>query len=323
MTANDREQDLVILERLRAQARRHGGGAPAPAPVEAEDYDWGRPHHFAPAERRRLETFAQAAAERIARAVEELVRVDMPLTAAAPAECYAAATRTDDAKAFHVPLRDAEGNPAGLLRLPVAMGLRCVAKLLGTDGQADRQPADLSALETALLLDLAAVMTRALSAASIRAGGPAFQHVEQVLPPEQALPGSPDLPLAAITLRAEGDADSGQIVFFVRSELLRTLVGPPGPKQAAVSPDQIREHLGQHLRQATVTVTASLGAGMVSVRDLMTLEPGDVLVLETQSDEPIAVAVEGQTAWRGRPTTFEGRYAVQVDEARRHPRLKV
>ena len=321
MIANDREQDLVILERLRAQARRHGGGAPAP--LEAEDYDWGRPHHFAPAERRCLETFAQAAAERIARAVEDLVRVDMPLTAAAPAECYAAATRTDDAKAFHVPLRDAEGNPAGLLRLPVAMGLRCVAKLLGTDGSADRQPADLSALETALLLDLAAVMTGALSAASVRAGGPAFQHVEQVLPPDQALPGPPDLPLVTITLQAEGDADAGQVVFSIRSELLRPLVGPPGPKQAAISPDETREHLGQHLRRATITVTASLGTGQVSVRDLMTLEPGDVLVLETQSDEPIAVAVEGQTVWRGRPAIFEGRYAVQVDEARRHPRLKV
>lgn len=321
MNAHERARDLQILERLRAAAR---GRSPGRGPdVAATEYDWARPHRFTPGQRARLEEFARRAARDIAKAVSSLTRTEVALAASPPAECYPAAARADDAKGYRVPLRDAAANPAGVLRLAAGPALRWVGQLLGGEGAAGAEPRDLSPLENALLLDLAAAMTRALSAASTGAGGPAIQHAEQVLPPDEPMPGPPDQDLWTLALRPQGDQDAGEITFVLRSELLGPIACAGEGATRAPTPAETREAVLHHLKQASVTVTACLGRVEVPVRDVVALESGDVLVLDTRHEEAVAITVEGQTVLRGSPVLCEGRYAVQVEDTRRHPRAKV
>lgn len=124
-------------------------------------------------------------------------------------------------------------------------------------------------------------------------------------------------------MRPDGDPNPGEITCFLRSELVEPLVAPAEAKRAAAGPDETRNEILQHLRHATVTATAHLGTLEIPVRDLMNLEPGDVLVLDTRQHEPIPILVAGRTVLRGSPVTSEGRYALRIEDLRRHQRVKV
>jgi len=246
MNAHERARDLEILDRLRTAAR--GRGAARRPDVAAAEYDWARPHRFTPRQRARLEEFARRAARPVAKAVSALTRTEVALAASPPAECYAAAARADDAKGYRVPLRDAAGSPAGVLRLAAGPALRWVGQLLGGEGAAGAEPRDLSPLENALLLDLAAAMTRALSAACTAAGGPTLQHADQVLPPDEPMPGPPDQDLWTLALRPPGDQGAGEAAFFLRSELLDPIARPG---EVAARADRLCLQRGRTLKVST------------------------------------------------------------------------
>jgi flagellar motor switch protein FliM len=98
------------------------------------------------------------------------------------------------------------------------------------------------------------------------------------------------------------------------------------PASAALPPqrpEDARAAVLGHFEKAPVTVTARLGTADVKVRDLVSLAPGDVVVLRTGPEDPVTVAVDGVGIVRGRPARCEGRYAVHVREFRRHPRQKL
>ena len=59
------------------------------------------------------------------------------------------------------------------------------------------------------------------------------------------------------------------------------------------------------LSSQNVTVSASLGRAVITLADMAGLNKGDVLVFDSQADSPLAIAVNGKPASRGRCTVVE------------------
>ena len=319
MSGGRHTQDLAILRQLREAAQRRA--AAATPPDDTAEYDWACPHRFTGAEHRRLDAFAERTAERLGEALAALLRVRLTFGAETVAERYASAVADTEAPVYRVSLHDAAGGPCGMVQLPVVQARGWVEKLLGGSATPDEGDRQLSSLESDLLLDLVSAIVQSLATVSREAGAPDLHRGEAVMAQAETLPVPNDAEFCELTFRAAGNGNRDAVTFFLKSELLDTIAGRATAGKAPLSPKQTRARLLGHFGNAPVEVTARLGTARISVRDLMSLEPGDVVVLGTGVSEPIAVAVGGQVALRGSPAACQGRYAVQVLDPRDHPRL--
>jgi len=319
MTGTRRTQDVAVLQQLRQAAHRRA--VPTPPPADTCEYDWTCPHRFTAAERRRLDALAQRTAERLGGALAALLRTRITFGAAEVTQHYASAIADAETPVYRVPAHDAAGEPCGIAQLPAAQARGWVETLLGGSATPDEGDRQLSSLETDLLLDLVSAIVQALATVSKESGGPDLRRGEAVMGQAETLPVSDDHEFCRFAFKATGDDCHDQVTVYLRSERLDTVAGRAGDAAQPLGPGQTRARLLGHLHRAPVQVTAQLGAARISVRDLMNLEPGDVVVLETGISEPITVEVGGQPALRGVPAASNGRYAVQVLDLRDHPRL--
>jgi len=73
-----------------------------------------------------------------------------------------------------------------------------------------------------------------------------------------------------------------------------------------------RAFIEKKLMESSVEVSVELGTVDITVRDLIGLQPGDVLQLQKKSDEPLDIQVEGVSRFLGRPGTMNGNQAIRV-----------
>ena len=85
-----------------------------------------------------------------------------------------------------------------------------------------------------------------------------------------------------------------------------------GPK----SSEEDKERLQKNIKEAQLTLAAVLGQAVLSFSDVLTLEVGDVIRLNTHVGDPVSVEVNGTEKFKGVPGTHRGHYAVKVTEVR-------
>ena len=67
-----------------------------------------------------------------------------------------------------------------------------------------------------------------------------------------------------------------------------------------------------HLGQTSVELRAVLGRSDLSVRELVSLEPGDIVRLDVSQEDLVAVQVEGKTKLLGTPMQQNGAFGVEI-----------
>ena len=72
--------------------------------------------------------------------------------------------------------------------------------------------------------------------------------------------------------------------------------------------------LKRNIKEAPVTLSAVLGEAILSFADVLTLEVGDVIRLNSHSDDPISVRVNDLEKFKGVPGVHRGHYAVKITE---------
>ena len=305
--------------------------APAATPTDAArpaeqdtvvDYDWSVPRRFIPAEREQLQAFAAAAAKRVAADLAAFLRLELAMEAGPVTEHYGAdAWNPQSFPAYPVPLSDKEGRPCGMLAIPPAVATGWVEHLLGGKAPVNAAMRTLTALESALLLDIAAVMTKALATASSAAGGPVFQHVERVAVDPSPMAGHESEECCRFTLTAVTGKDRAEIVVVLAGDSVAAIANPESVNRKPRPAEEIRKDMLGHLAGITASVTVRLGTATVTMRDVVGLEVGDVLLLNRTVGEPIEMLVKETVAHHGLPVACEGAYAFRILDQRLWPRL--
>jgi len=305
LPTNQRVNDL--LRRLASS------GPEGPTDLSADDYDWRIPHRFLAEEIARLDAFAHSAAENIARKLGSMLRAPVELSATPVTQHYAASLKGELAEAvdFCIGLVTGDSRPAGSLVLEAATAKGWVSKILGGSVQDDSPERQLSTVERGLMLDIATVLIEAITAASTQAEGPAFRHTGDLTK------GAPDLGVeesveyTRLSLTQEGSEQRPGVSLVILSEVAETIVSGKDPQDDGRREDVERD-IRSHLEQLTVEAAVRLGLARVSMRDLLCLEPGDVLVSDTRIGEPVELQVDGQDVLAGVPVQSSGRYALMI-----------
>lgn len=71
----------------------------------------------------------------------------------------------------------------------------------------------------------------------------------------------------------------------------------------------------EQIMQTTANLTVKLGEAQIQVRDLMNLEVGDIIQLNTDATMPLSVMVEGVPKFKGIPGLLRGNRAIRVTES--------
>jgi flagellar motor switch protein FliM len=82
-------------------------------------------------------------------------------------------------------------------------------------------------------------------------------------------------------------------------------------KRKGVSPEQLGK-IQTNIAAATVELKAYLAETTIALRDLMSLQPGDLLLTEKLANEEIMILVEGKTKYAGRLGRFRKNKAIRI-----------
>ncbi|KPK86758.1 MAG: hypothetical protein AMJ81_00395 [Phycisphaerae bacterium SM23_33] len=312
MSPASTQSDRNTIQQL---LRLAGAGGPAArTDLETAEYDWRVPCRFVPAELKKLGRFVQEVGERISQGLGALLRMPLKLDPAPMKQSYAGDLRSgfSETAGYSVPLALESGQACGLVCLPAATALSWVRRLLGASAAGADQGKQLSEVERGLLWDIAAVVADALSAASRPAGGPGFKHVERLFQAQPDLPGEDVSEYCQMSFRPETPADAPPLCVLVLSEVLAAVCAGQAGKRAERPAEDVRRDLLGHLENVAVVATVRLGSSQVPLRDLLSLEPGDVLVTTRRVDEPVELLVQRKVVLSGFPARSAGKYALKI-----------
>jgi flagellar motor switch protein FliM len=128
--------------------------------------------------------------------------------------------------------------------------------------------------------------------------------VVEVLDDDSPPPRSTALFDASVTL-----AESEVRVFVA----IATSVADFSPPPAAVpAPPIVQALLAPEVHRTHIAVTSVLGRAALTMRRLIELKPGDVVVLDTPVDGEIDVLVAGKPKFHGKPINSSGRLSLQI-----------
>ncbi len=299
------ENSYSTIEHLLAVARTRGQRRDP----EARKLDLATPHTLTDDQRRVVEGLAWRAAGALAPAYARAFHKHTALEAGEPEQVYLRTLRTDGPSGnYYLPLRDDEGAPRAALAAPVDAALRWVSLLLGGSGEG-LAVRELSQLERELLADVAGQFAAAAVEGLTAAGCPTLTPAEELSREADFLPDDAVGVGIRIPLAGEGAKEPEMALIFPRDYFADVI---PGLADAPLGQAEARELMMAHLGSMTVQATAIVGEAELAMRELLSLEPGDVLLLEQDAADPAALHIGGREVFHGSLAQSEGHYALQL-----------
>lgn len=316
-------QPGVSPEAIKRLLAAIGTRPPAHTDVEVAEYDWRVPRRFQPRQRDRLRQFARAAGERVSASLTALLRLQVHLQAEGVTEQYGPAPDGDGAPALHVALLRQDA-PCGVVSLSSETALSWLANLLGGTADPAGGAGELSPVDLELLTDVARTIGQELAAAAADAGGGPLEVGPGITQAAPAPPGAEarefcrlSFSLARPGERGQGDSDetgpgpedAPAVTVVLDSDVAAELCGGWKLDATGAEAEDARRRMREHVDSAFVSARVVLGVAELSVGEILSLEPGDVLVLDAGA---AALRVQDQTILTGTPVRSEGEYALRV-----------
>ena len=300
------------IDVVRSLIRAAGGtDRPIRADVEAVEYDWRVPSHFSREQMAKLEQWGTLLAEALSKAMGDRLR--------RPVDCHTEPPTQYFRRQLVEPL-GADGNfrialscgeePSGLMQVRVPTAVGWVSRLLGAEAEEDRE---LSELEAELLADTLSILGKAISDAVAEHGGQAIKLLGTASRDPIDLPGRDETEYCSFVFKADASADGEDIRLVIHCDALDAIAGQaeaqdPSARQEANDQSLLLEHFAR----TSVKATAMVGRAELTIRELMDLEAGDVILLPMRPDEPIEVQVVHRVVSLARAVVSGGQYAVEI-----------
>lgn len=269
------------------------------------DYDWTRPNILTHKQIEHLTQVAQKLAAQLEQALESIVRSKVDLSRQGVRQHYCQHLSGDEEHAggYWLGLVDDSSKPCGAMWLAASSAVAWVSRLLGGAVAADAAGRELSSLENSLLADICQALADAVAAGfggkgRMRAAG----GVSRTMP---AVGGE----CIEIWLAA-GASDCLAMCLVMDAPSLLAMTNLEKPSRKA--PEELRKDILAHLEGVPVVGEVWLGSGRLAVRDLMSLEAGDVILLETLVGQAVEMLIQGRPSVVGLPASRDGHYAIQV-----------
>ena len=301
--------DDDMLRKLLDAAGERPGEAQGPA---VSEFDWQSPCCFTLGQMQRLRELGAAVAKRLGEALAKLLRAETNLEPVQVNLRYgkAAIDAFGACEPYYVPLTDEGSAACGCLVMPAVAATKFVGKFLGATGDSATTGRKLSPLEQELLLDIVRAVANELSAELTSAGSKGVRTGQL----GRTAPTGMDLAECCCFAMGSAGADTPLLAVVLQCGFVEGVFAASGLTPQKITPQETVQRLAAHLETAPVVATVSLGNAELSMKDVMALETGDVLLLSTKAGQPVDLLVQGQPVAYGLMVRNLDRYAMQITD---------
>jgi flagellar motor switch protein FliM len=276
----------------------------------AVDYNWDAPSRFPLSSRDALQKTAKKINRKAVEALDALLDAGLVPSAPTATEYYGrqVSEQVGDSDVYGIAILRA-GQEVGLMLVDRAVGAEWTSRMLGGGGINVNAERPLSSMETAVLQDALAAVVDSAAAVLTETGAPSFDAGEKVCVSEAVPDLDPTGEFCKITVQA---ADKTIAELVLASDLLEPATGSASERKVELSPDEARARMLGHIQHMHLGGAVEVGAARITMRDVVALEPGDVLMLRHRPGEPASLNVAGRELAYGLPAQCQGRYAMHV-----------
>ncbi|MHC4591415.1 MAG: flagellar motor switch protein FliM [Planctomycetota bacterium] len=302
LQATEGEEEELPPERLEPQRRVHG-------------YDFQQPSRFNKSQldalRKINDSLAQSAAEHVSRLLRSSLKTQ--LVSMDQMKWEHLLEEAGEAVVGFVFSLDPLGYQ-GVLTLDRQFAAACLDRMTGGQGEVPDVPTDFTVLDVRALARFVAGFLDPLSELWHDVGdfqvvpGPFVQELQSLdlLPPEEDL--------FQLCFLVQGTVASGQVALSVPFRAVRSL--PPQSEEqdhpVAVSEEAAEAGLRATLKRAPVEITVLLGSAEIKVAKLVSIEPDDVILLDTRIGDPLDVKVNDKVKFQAYPGVSKGKLAAKL-----------
>ena len=293
--------------------------------VEAFEHDWRRPQYFSRDQLIELKYFAEAVAVAASEKFTQFYQIDFTVTTDSISQHFADEfmRHTPDEENTDLFLRF--GNPSaegaeeagawGIVGIPQKTALAWTTQSLGQADSDEDTTRSLSQLETALLLDIAALFVEALCD-SYENQTPGI--IGQIVSGQFPLQLEDTKELCKITFNtktSDSEAQPEKAFLLMCCDKLEPAAKVVNEADKTLSPENASKAIAEHLNRMPVSVTVELGSASITFEQLMNLAADDVLLLDKKAVEPANLIAGDIELFHARPAKSEGKYAVAITQA--------
>ncbi|MCE5186604.1 MAG: FliM/FliN family flagellar motor switch protein [Planctomycetaceae bacterium] len=300
---------LSLISRMRSMA-----SAEPPAPA-CEDVTWTKPHHYSGSQKETLAALGTKLSICVQKALQyycdEGFAVKLDEVSEHFASLLAAEVKQARKNWFYLPVLLADKQHAGFLEVSFESAASLIGQMLRDPEAQIGQNGEVSALEQSILLDiLQAILESIIEEMALYQVR--LAKSDQIVYGEWPIRLSELEDMTRFCFSAECGSVKFSVGFCIRDEIIDLTVGIAA---AGHGPEDIKKYpelVVGRMQNAPMEVSAQLCSGSMALQDILSLEEGDVLVLEQRVDEPVFVRVNGQNCFRAWLARHAGKAAVQM-----------
>ncbi|MFH0920096.1 MAG: flagellar motor switch protein FliM [Fibrobacterota bacterium] len=304
------------------EAAKTEGGAAAGAGAEADDravqiYDFRRPDRVSKDQMRTLQNLHEGYARLFSTTMTSYLRtlVEIELVSVDQLTYSEFIMSISNPSCIYVfQMEPLEGN--AIFEINPALVFYMVDRLFGGQGKSLEQNRELTSIEESVMLKIA---ERALSDLKdvwehIGIFNPKIVHYETNPQFVQVAPPSETVILVSLEVRMQNGSGLLSLCFpfMVLESIIGKLSGESWMKAQRVSTRETEKVVRKEIESRTIRVTAEIGNLTLSVRDLLQLKKGDVLLTDRNVDSRLGIRLNSQLKMEGKPGLVGRRKAIQI-----------
>jgi flagellar motor switch protein FliM len=289
----------------------------APENVDAEVFDWDKPHCFDQTQLDAIDEINKNTASVISENLGKFFQNSLEVCVTSMNQFYAGKFINDlfenDNKNYYLLMKSENDLAIAMTIIPHDTASYWLTSLLGDTEKSDESQTKLSPLETSLLSDAVICFSKAIINANQNLK---LKATNKILTDHFTLDlkDAEELCQISFEIKKTDSEQSCTANLLLPCTRLAQAIGIQKQHQQ-LNPAQAKKAMLNHINKLPVTITAQLANTEYTFEQILTLQKGDILMLNKKTDEPLEIIVEGKTRFLGYPARSEGKLAVQITQA--------
>ena len=284
--------------------------------ADMPEFDWQVPHHFNPEELGMLDSFSRKLALQINKTLmtmcEGEFEVDITNTEQHFACNLSDLVFKEQGNYLFLSFNDPEGNPHGYISISPETAHILIGQMLRDSDSANDTNRELSRLEESILMDVVAAIVDSFTDTLKETGAVTLRRTSRFSKGDWPLDVDGLNDLCSISFVANNPEGAIEATITILSNLLEPVVGSKAIQDPNPTPQKLANMLMQAMQEVPIEASAQLCLSSVSLNDFMNLQPGDTLLLDKKTDEPIDLLLNNHPSFKAYPTKSLGKHAVVI-----------
>ena len=309
------------LEALLASVEEEGGGSRF-REKQISEYDFVRPNKLSGDQVRALQHMHETIAQNLTMILSTYLRINLEVSLISLGQLT-----------FDV-FRNSLSNPTvinvlsmtpleekALVTMDMKLSFSLIDRMLGGEGKSIERIRPLTTIEQSLIDNVSSRFLEKLASGweQLLEFHPVVESREMDPQFIQVIPSSEMVMVATFSVQAPDELETGEICFCIPFISLDSILGGLGDSFQFASAHRVqterqRGHLERVVNHTTVPLSVELGRTNLSIDEILSLNAGDILVLDQRRDQPLKALVNGRDKLRCDPGRVGKKATIMINE---------